>query len=70
MAMVRPRVIASPARADWPERAVTRPILIGSCAIAGAESVEADQRTRVPNADERTGGSAERSTWSSRSGPT
>ena len=36
IAMVRPRVIASPARADWPESAVTRPILIGSWAAAGS----------------------------------
>ena len=36
IAMVRPRVIASPARADWPDSAVTRPILIGSCAAAGS----------------------------------
>ena len=36
IAIVRPRVIASPARADWPDSAVTRPILIGSCAAAGS----------------------------------
>ena len=29
-------VIASPARADWPDSAVTRPILIGSAASAGS----------------------------------
>ena len=35
MATTRPRVMASPARADWPESAVTRPILMVSCACAG-----------------------------------
>ena len=32
LAMVMPRVSASPARADWPESAVTRPILTVSAA--------------------------------------
>jgi hypothetical protein len=38
MAIVRPRVIASPASADWPDSAVTRPILIGSAAKAACVS--------------------------------
>ena len=36
MAMVSPRVIASPDWAEAPDRAATWPILIGSCAVAGS----------------------------------
>ena len=36
MATCRPREIASPASADWPDSAVTRPILIGSAACSDA----------------------------------
>src|SRR5258706_11121145 len=40
MATARPRVMASPARADWPESAVTRPILMVSCENAGQAASE------------------------------
>ena len=49
MAMVMPRLMDSPARADWPESAVTRPILIGSAASAvnGMPAANAEASTAV-----------------------
>ena len=48
IAICRPRVRASPARADWPERAVTRPILMGSCAwAAGRAAQQASVREKM-----------------------
>src|SRR6185369_15248385 len=47
MATCRPRVMASPARADCPERAVTRPILIVSCANTGRAAKIPTVRNRI-----------------------
>ncbi|MNI52559.1 hypothetical protein D3C73_1073530 [compost metagenome] len=44
MAMVMPRVSASPARADSPDSAVIRPILMGSAASAGCRARPAVKR--------------------------